>query len=57
MSDRKGENNPNSKLTEEQVQKIRELHEKYNYGCYKLGKMFGVGKSTIHRILTGETWK
>lgn len=49
-----GENNGNSKLTREQVEKIKTLKGKFSHRA--LAKMFNVGKSTIGDILQGKKW-
>ncbi len=52
----KGERNPTSKLTLEQV---REIRERYARGENQraLGREFGVSKSLIGNIVRGEAWK
>ena len=45
-----------SKLTEEQVLKIRELKQK-GYGIRELGRMYGVNHKTISAIIKNKTWK
>jgi len=45
-----------SKLTEEQVLKIRELKEK-GYGIRELGRMHEVNHKTISAIIKKKTWK
>lgn len=57
MVDRKGENNPNAKLTEDKVRQIRDMHEKLKMGRVKLGKLFQISPSTVDRILKREIWK
>jgi group I intron endonuclease len=59
-----GINNINATLTDEQVLEIRELaaahyeKKKSYYGCFtKLGKIYGVDKSTIARIVKNQTRK
>jgi len=51
----KGELNPNCKLTEAKVRKIR---DRYDNGCpqYKLAKEYGVSEAHISRIIRGERW-
>lgn len=49
----KGEDNPNSKLTIEQVREIRSSP----LNTVQLGKIYGVGKSQISKIKRNEMWK
>lgn len=53
----KGEKNPNSKLTLEQVYEIRNLYKTNKYTYYKLGIMFGVSLGMIAFIIRNENWK
>lgn len=53
-TDSRGERNGVSKLTEKSVRQIRELSETTNYS--RLAKKFGVGRSTIKRIVKREAW-
>lgn len=49
----KGEINPNSKLTEENVREIREVYDKRTsdkWGCRKLAKKFGICEKHCRRI-------
>lgn len=48
---------PFAKLTDEEVQKIRELYATGNYRQRDIGSMFGVCKTTIGTIVRGEKWK
>ncbi len=50
----KGENNPSSKLSKEQVVQIKSL--KGRLSGPKLGKIYNVHSNTIYRIFNGETW-
>ena len=52
---RSGENNPNAKLTDFQVQKIKELYA-LGISQEELAKMFNVSRRTIHNIRKGVTW-
>jgi hypothetical protein len=54
-SPRFGEENPMSKLTEEQVKEIRSRYVSGN--GYKLAKEFGVWPMTINRIVRNVTWR
>lgn len=61
---RSGENNPNAKLTKEQVKQIRLLSMRKNGKINKFGKVdhtwlgekFGVSARTISSILTRSSW-
>jgi len=52
-----GENHHRAKLTEKNVTKIRKLYQRGGYTHKKLGEMFGVGRPTIGRIISNESWK
>ena len=52
----KGENNPNVKLTEKQVLKIRKMYSTGYYIQKVLAKKFGVDVSTISDIITRRSW-
>lgn len=45
------------KLTAEQVLEIRRLHEKHGWGRVRIANKFGLGKTTVERILKRETWR
>ena len=62
----RGEALPQSKLTDEQVRKIRQEHadkqaeiERLNaaYDARALAKKYGVSKATITKVLTYQTWR
>lgn len=55
----KGEQNPSSKLTKEDVQFIRDnyIPRHPEFGTEGLAKKFGVHRKTISRINTGKMWK
>lgn len=53
----RGEANPQSKLTEESVRLIRQLYAAGGVSHRHLARRFGVGRSTIARILSGNLWK
>ena len=55
-SAKKGEDNKSSKLTNENVFKIRKLHIE-TISSYKIAKMFNVSKGTILAIINKKTWK
>lgn len=54
---KKGSNNVNSLLTEDQVLEIRRLHKTKIYSCRQIGEMFGVKGSTIDYIVNYKAWK
>jgi ribosome-binding protein aMBF1 (putative translation factor) len=47
----------NQKLTEEQVSEIKKIRREKGWGRTRLSRKFNVGKTTIERILSGDTWK
>lgn len=54
----KGENYPNSKLTNVQAAEIRERYIKQQYDTYdKLAEEYGVSRTTIIHILQGKKYK
>ncbi len=53
----KGEAKATSKLTNENVLKIRELTNTGNYLQKEIAKMFNVDRQTIRRITQGKLWK
>ena len=52
-----GEKNGNTSLSEDEVSQIRFLYAQGNTTSRRLAKQFGVGKSTILRILKGKSWR
>lgn len=54
-----GNNNPASKLTEEDVKYIKSVYKKgdSNYGLSALGRKLGVDHKTIWSIANGVTWR
>jgi group I intron endonuclease len=55
---RTGTKNPNSRLTQEQVEEIRKLFsENKNLSNSKVAKMYGVSLSTIKRVKYGISYK
>lgn len=52
----KGLESPRAKLTRKQITKICKLHKK-GVKATELAIKFGVGKSTIHYLLSGTTYK
>jgi len=60
-SDQRGENNPTSKLNNEEVWLIKKILNSDLYKSKKIsqefiGKMFGVGRVAITNIKSGKTW-
>lgn len=51
-----GEDHFNTNLTEQQVEKIRKEYVAGTLYQHQLAKKFGVGQSTISRIVRGEVW-
>lgn len=62
MNPIKGENHWNTKLTELDVFKMRHLYEsnppsyRKPYSCDKLGKLFGVSKTVVAKIIKRTSW-
>jgi len=52
----KGEDNPNARLTEEDVKKIRQMHKTGKYTQAELAEEYDVYPSTISRIISRELW-
>lgn len=52
-----GENNPISKLTNDNIINIVKLYYIDGLSQLKISKIFSVGKTTIRNILLGKTWK
>lgn len=53
----RGEKNPSSKLTNSQVQEIRQLYKEGGITHRQLATKYSVSKSTITAILTGVNWR
>lgn len=53
----RGENNSMAKLTDDTVREIRRSYIPGEYGAQKIGKKYGVSKTTIKRILSRKSWK
>lgn len=51
------ENGRHTRLTQEQVDQIRELYKMGNTSYQKLADKFGVSKGTIADIISNRTWK
>lgn len=49
--------NPQSKLTEDEVVKIRAMYAAGDYSHARLGKLFGISESQIRSIVNGKKWK
>jgi DNA-binding MarR family transcriptional regulator len=47
---------PNSRLTHKQVQEIKARYAKGKLLQSRLAEIYGVNKSTISRIVKGDTW-
>lgn len=52
-----GISHPMAKLSEEQVLSIREEYIPYVVHMYALAKKYGVTQMTIHKIISGKTWR
>lgn len=52
----RGEASGNVKLTANDVRKIRRLYATNKYTFTKIGKQFGVYRTTISRIINNKTW-
>jgi hypothetical protein len=57
MSAKRGSENATSKLNEQDVLKIRELHLAEKYTCKKLSNMYNVSTNNIYSILKRNSWK
>lgn len=52
-----GEKNPNSKLTEDQVQEIRGLYKTGSFTMIQLAEKFGMSRRSISAVINKERWK
>lgn len=52
-----GENNPNAKLSRDDVIKIRTLYASGKHSGAELARNFGVNPETVYHILNGKRWK
>jgi hypothetical protein len=52
-----GEKNPNSKLTESQVQEIRDLYKTGSFTMVQLAEKFGMSRRSISAVINKERWK
>ena len=53
----RGEDDPKSKLTNEEVLKMIDMYKSGRYYQRELGDLFGVSRSTVLSILRGDNWK
>lgn len=57
-----GSNHQNAKLTEREVELMRQMHEEYevghpkHWGYRRLAKKFGVGRTTVRTICNYKGW-
>lgn len=54
---RYGEQHYGAKLTENTVQQIRKTYKPGQVSYSQLAERYNVNKSTISRLLSGQTWK
>jgi DNA-binding MarR family transcriptional regulator len=52
-----GEKNPNSKLTETQVQEIRKIYKSGAVTMIQLAEKFGMSRRSISAIVNKDRWK
>jgi DNA-binding MarR family transcriptional regulator len=52
-----GEKNPNSKLTEAEVQEIRKIYKAGSITMVQLAEKFGVSRRSISAIINKDRWK
>lgn len=52
-----GERNPRARLTARQVEEIRARYRPNVYGCKRLAHEYGVHFDTIHKIISGRSWR
>jgi hypothetical protein len=52
-----GERNPQSKLTAEQVRRMKAIRAEGGLSYKKIGALFGVGAMTAYRAITGRAWR
>ncbi|ADE87501.1 HNH endonuclease [Deep-sea thermophilic phage D6E] len=53
----RGEDSPNSKLTKTDIENIRRMYATKQYTQYQLAEIYGVGQSTIWKIVNNERWR
>jgi hypothetical protein len=56
-SAKRGSENTSSKLNDQDVLKIRELHLNEKYTCKKLAELYQVSKGNIYSVLKRNSWK
>jgi hypothetical protein len=52
-----GEKNPNSKLTESEVQEIRKIYKSGSVTMIQLAEKFGMSRRSISAIVNKDRWK
>jgi DNA-binding MarR family transcriptional regulator len=52
-----GEKNPNSKLTEAEVQEIRKIYKSGSVTMIQLAEKFGMSRRSISAIINKDRWK
>lgn len=52
-----GEKNPKANLNEQQVLEIRNIYDSNTMTQMEISKHFGIPYSTVHNIVTRQTWK
>jgi DNA-binding MarR family transcriptional regulator len=52
-----GEKNPNSKLTESEVQEIRKIYKSGSVTMIQLAEKFGMSRRSISAIINKDRWK
>jgi len=53
----RGERLPQTKLTRAKVLAMRRLREQTGLSFAKIGKRYGVARSTARRVIVGQDWK
>lgn len=52
-----GESNPNARLTEGDVRRIRHLYKTRNLTQYEIAAMFDVSQSMVGKIILRKCWR
>lgn len=52
----RGEEHPNAVLSEPLVRAIRWMSESHNIGPAEIGRMIGVDRSTVAKVIRGNSW-
>ena len=52
----KGENHPQSKLTDDDIREIRRLFHEEGLSKYRIGRIMNIDRRYIGKILSGERW-